>query len=65
MGMSHPILSAGKMGYSQRDCQNGRNRAESAKMAAIANLVPNFFGTRFATSKYHAIKNFFQTIFFV
>lgn len=52
------------MGYSQRDCQNGRNRAAPAKMAARANLVPNFFGTRFANSKYHATKNFFSTDFF-
>jgi hypothetical protein len=52
------------MGYSQRDCQNGRNRAAPAKMADTANIVPNFFGTRFATSKYHAAKNFFSTDFF-
>jgi hypothetical protein len=52
------------MGYSQRDCQNGRNRAFPAKMAVAANLVPNFFGMRFANSKYHATKNFFSTDFF-
>ena len=26
--------------------------------------MPNFFGTRFANSKYHATKNFFSTDFF-
>jgi hypothetical protein len=28
------------MGYSQRDCQNGRNRAAAAKMAGRANIMP-------------------------
>jgi len=39
------------------DCQNGRKPAATAKMAAIANLVPNtknIFGTIFATSKRYA-----------